>query len=387
MIEFDYDRYETDKADGLRTRDNKSRVGRGGYSYKQNQHYIRSNNESPLDTFIRRTSQILDITKDEVPELLVAAKKKSVRVNQLKFAEIALGEQCRIVEEGLDDFNIEKLPWYNGAFLFDAKHTPSVQSHELTQEGKTFIQNPSSFLPVIALEPSSGGSILDMCAAPGGKTALIAALARHNEDAEIFANEPKSRRAQRLREVLGMLGANNVVSVSHDGRHLISFLGRDRFDKILVDAECSTDSGINFESSNPMKDWNLDRVRRMSILQKQLITSAYDMLSPGGILVYSTCTLSPEENEEVVMSLLERRSSAIIQPMEFSSELTARNLKKWNGKHYTEGVFGGVVRVCPNEYMDSFCLARIRKPTGDRTIDKAYEAPIIIEELIDKENR
>jgi len=382
---YDQEHYETDSSAGLRTRDIKSKSGRGGYSRKPSDKMSKASNESALSVFTRRTAQILDVTKDEVSEIMVAPSQKAVRANPLQFEGVSPEEQRSILEDGFEQFNVEALPWYEGAYLFDAQDTPNVQSHILTQEGKAFIQNPASFLPVIALEPSSGQRMLDMCSAPGGKATLIAAMSRNVEGAEIYANEPKARRAQRMREVFGMLGASDIISLDQDGRHLPSTLGRARFDRILVDAECSTDSGINFESSNPLKDWTVDRVQRMSTLQKQLVTSAYDMLQPGGILVYSTCTLSPEENEEVVSALLDRRRDAIVQPLEFESEETVRKIKKWNGTQYPDQVSSGVMRIFPNEYMESFCLTRIRKPTGDESIDASYAKPVILEEIVTSE--
>lgn len=380
-------RYESGSEDsfesaGLRTRDTKSQQGRGGYSRKPSTKMSKGFNESALSVFTRRTAQILDITKDDVATVMVAPEQKAVRTNALQFESVTLEEQKAIIENGLEAYNIQDLAWFDGAYLFDAADTGAVQAHELTQEGKTFIQNPSSFLPVIALEPASGKSILDMCSAPGGKAALIAAMAKDVVGVEIFANEPKARRAQRMREVFGVLGAESIVSLDMDGRHLPATLGRARFDRILVDAECSTDAGINFESSNPLKDWTVDRVQRMSTLQKQLITSAYDMLQPGGVLVYSTCTLSPEENEEVVASLIGRRKDAIVQPLEFTSEETVRKIKKWNGTQYPSEVSNGIVRIFPSDYMESFSLTRIRKPTGDESIDASYTEPVILEEAI-----
>jgi 16S rRNA (cytosine1407-C5)-methyltransferase len=379
---YDSSEYGSGREAGLRTRDLKSMQGRGGYSTKVGSKMSRPTGESALSVFTRRTAQILDVAKSDVPDIMVAASQKAVRVNPLQFSGESAPEQHEIVESELSShFEIEKLPWYDGAYLFEAFDTPAVQAHPLTQEGKTFIQNPSSFLPVIALDPARGQNILDMCSAPGGKTSLIAAMTMESKPA-ITANEAKGRRAQRMREVFGTLGVEGVVALDHDGRHLPAILGRSKFDRILVDAECSTDAGINFGSSNPLKDWTLDRVQRMHILQKQLITSAYDMLQPGGVLVYSTCTLSPEENEGVVTSLIERRKDAIIQPLEFSAEETVRKIKKWNGTQYPDAVAKGIVRIFPGEHMESFCLTRIRKPSGDENVDVKFKHPVILEELI-----
>ena len=385
--ESDSYRYEEFEFDGLTNRDIQSRVGRKGYSRKPSQKMSGESRESGVSLFTRRTAQILDIASSEVEGVMTTPSKKGVRVNTLRLdSEIPMDEQVEEIEASLEEFEIEKLPWFDGAYLFDAADTGAMQEHELTQRGKLFIQNPSSLLPVIALDPARGSKILDVCSAPGGKAALIAALNRQSgAEADIYANELKARRLQRMREVFGILGVRDVATLNHNGNHLPSILGRSRFDRVLVDAECSTDSGVNFESSNPLKGWSLDRVQRMSVIQKQLVISAYDMLEPGGVLVYSTCTLSPEENEGVVATLLSRREDAIIQPLKFESEETARKIKKWNGERYPSEVSDGVVRIFPNSYMESFCLTRIRKSTGDPRVDASYEEAVILDDITDNQ--
>lgn len=364
-----------------RTRDIKKDYHRG---------YVRPKNggtkgrgEGPLKVFTRRTAQILDVSEREVADILVNPPHKGVRINSLRFdADQDDTTRGQIVKDALstEGIDVQPLDWFDDAYIFDAADTGKLQQHELTQAGKIFIQNPSSYLPVFALEPAEGHNILDMCSAPGGKTALIAALMADNE-AEIIANEPKGRRMQRLKEVLGTLGVNNVVFADHDGKHLPNLFGHNRFDRVLVDAECSTEAGINFESKTPLKGWSIDRVKRVSVLQKQLITAAYDLLLPGGVLVYSTCTLSPEENEGVVTSLLERREDAVVQPVSFDAEKTIRSIKIWQGKRYPKEVYEGAIRVFPHDYMEGFFLSRIRKPTGVKEIDDSFEDVVSIESV------
>ena len=341
----------------------------------------KSRGDGPIKLFTRRTAQILDVSEREVPEILVNSPKKALRVNGLRFEKGVDGAtQAILVDDTLRSEGIEawRLDWFDGAFIFDAADTAKVQKQTLAEQGKIFIQNPSSYLPVIALEPTHSRNILDMCSAPGGKTALIAALTAES-NVNLIANEPKGRRMQKLKEVLGILGVQDVEFMDHDGRHLPNLLGRETFDRILVDAECSTEAGINFESKEPLKDWNIDRVKRVSILQKQLITAAYDLLEPGGVLVYSTCTLSPEENEGVVSTLLERRSDAVVQPVSFEAEETIRKIKIWQGERYPKEVYDRCLRIFPSDYMEGFFLSRIRKPTGIKEIDESFEDVISIE--------
>ena len=119
----------------------------------------------------------------------------------------------------------------------------------------------------------------------------------------------------------------------------------------------------------------------MSVLQKQLISAGYDLLKPGGVLIYSTCTFAPEENEAVIASLLERRPDAIVQPLIFASEKRIRKIKSWKGKHYPAHISESVLRIFPSDYMEGFFVARVRKPTGNQSLDSKYIEPVDITQL------
>lgn len=341
--------------------------------------------ESPVKLFTRRTAQILDVSEREVPELLVNSPSKAFRINNLRFdPEMAREARTSLVAETMAAAEVDTwtLDWFDEARIFEASDTATVQSQDIATDGKVFIQNPSSYLPVFALDPAKGRSILDMCSAPGGKAALIASLAaEQGQDIRLYANEPKGRRMQKLKDVLGTLGVVNAELLEHDGKHLPNLLGKGIFDRILVDAECSTEAGINFASRNPLKDWSMERVQRVSVLQKQLVTAAYDMLEPGGVLVYSTCTLSPEENEGVISALTQRRRDAVIQPISFTAEENGKKVKSWQGQRYSSEVYNRCLRIFPNDYMEGFFVARIRKPTGIKDIDDTYEDVVSLEKI------
>ena len=173
--------------------------------------------------------------------------------------------------------------------------------------GHYMLQSAASMCPVMALVPSPNQKVLDMSAAPGGKTTYLSQLMRNT--GTIIANDLRPDRQKATVANIHRLGCRNVISSTHDGRKL-GKLWKNRFDKILLDAPCS---GLGVISRDPsvkvqrtMKD-----IERCGVLQKELLLSAVDALnykgSGGGIMVYSTCSVSVAENEEVVNYLLNNR--------------------------------------------------------------------------------
>jgi len=171
--------------------------------------------------------------------------------------------------------------------------------------GLFYIQEAVQSVPVLALDPKPGERVLDLCAAPGGKTTHIAA--RMENRGLVVANEPAGRRQPSLLSNVNRLGTLNVLVTEYPGER---FPTGAYFDRVLVDAPCSAEGTLRKEPSL-RSGAPLGRIRRLAALQRQLITRAFDVLRPGGVLVYSTCALAPEENESVVAHLLRERSARI----------------------------------------------------------------------------
>lgn len=182
---------------------------------------------------------------------------------------------------------------------------------KLNQPGKSpfhdaglyYIQEPSAMLPVSLLEVNdSGQRILDLCAAPGGKTTQIADAM--NGKGILFANEIISSRAKILSENIERMGVSNAIVISSDPREIADrFAGY--FDRILVDAPCSGE-GMFRKHPEAASEWSLENVRICADRQSWILDCAANMLKPGGIIVYSTCTFNRLEDEESVLSFLER---------------------------------------------------------------------------------
>lgn len=174
--------------------------------------------------------------------------------------------------------------------------------------GHYMLQSASSLLPVLALDPQPGERVLDMAAAPGGKTTYIAQLMKNTGC--IFANDLKKERLKALQFNLYRLGVTNTTVTCRDGRKY-SKIFPNSFDRVLLDAPCT---GLGIISKDPSIKANrlLLDIYKNSHIQKELLLSAIDSTRVGGVIVYSTCSVSPLENEEVVNYVLKKRFVKVV---------------------------------------------------------------------------
>lgn len=225
--------------------------------------------------------------------------------------------------------------------------------------GGLYIQNPSSLYPVKILHDFLRGQknpvILDLCAAPGGKTTALSEMLHRR--GVIIANEASKSRLKSLHFNLEKYGAWNVKTISFDGR-IVGKYYPERFDGILLDAPCSNENKF-FRNDEVRRNWGYDLIKRMQKLQQELIVAAFDALAPGGILVYSTCTFSVEENEHVVERLLVERKSATLLKI---------NHDQSHGLSGDTGIDSSVMRVFPyadnkedKSFYDGFFVAAVKK--------------------------
>jgi len=216
--------------------------------------------------------------------------KESFRINTLKipisiFDEIS-GLKCSSVK------------WLNGARILEEK----IQLGNAFEYflGYLHTQSLSSMVPPLVLNPKPGETVLDLTAAPGSKTTQISAMMKNT--GMIVANDEPKREIFIVNN-LARLGALNVVVTNRDAKN---WPLKGEFDRVLLDAPCSA-LGSNL---NAIRRFSIDGIRTLASVQKRMLLSAFDALKPGGTLVYSTCTYSAEENEEVVSELLSSRENA-----------------------------------------------------------------------------
>ena len=230
--------------------------------------------------------------------------------------------------------NLKRHPFVDNAFLYDKDELGLGKSiyHEL---GCFYLQEPSAMLPAYLLNPQPGDLVLDLCAAPGGKS-MQASFLMKNEGL-IISNDISKQRAFAISENAERLGRGNLLITNNDFS-LIYDKFINTFDKIILDAPCSG-SGMFRKENKMLEDWSYQKVLKYAEIQKELILMAYQMLKPGGKMVYSTCSFSFEEDEAVIDFLL-NNSDAELENMP-DSLLFYRSNNNGHGIHLLPSLFPG----------------------------------------------
>ncbi len=278
-------------------------------------------------------------------------KLSAFRVNTLK-ASIA------DVLAGLNSNNIEVNPvnWSDVSYTLNDKSL--LSRSRFTNDGLVYIQNLSSQLTALLLDAKPGEFILDLAAAPGGKTSFIAASM--NNAGRISAVEPVKDRYFRMIANLRNLGVTICKCYQKDGR-VVGKLCGEWFDKVLLDAPCSSMAQIDFRNEESYSHWNMKKVKECSRKQKQLILSAFESLKPGGIMIYSTCSWMVEENEDVVNYLLQECKEQVeLMELDLPIDNYLLGLNKYNDVNYHEAIVK-TRRIIPNQLYEAFYIAKIRK--------------------------
>lgn len=297
--------------------------------------------------FYERYSRLEDT--DEFWEFIIRPLRQSIRVNTLK-APLDV-----VVERLSEEYELEPIPWVREGFFINVDNLAKVPEHSL---GLIFGQEASSMIPPVVLDPKPCELVLDMAAAPGAKTGQIAQY-MENEGC-VIANDPKISRANILIANLNKMGVLIAKVTTRDGAYFGRF--ENTFDRILLDAPCSS-VGMIRKKWRFLTEWREKAVVKYMNIQKRLIMAAYNALKPGGTLVYSTCTIDPRENEEVVDYLL-RKTNARLERIDLPVK-TSEPVLEWEGKTYSEEL-GKALRIHPNDNdTEAFFIAKIVKPEGE----------------------
>ncbi len=224
--------------------------------------------------------------------------RKSIRVNTLKTTVAAV--QAAGAERG---WMMELVPWCPEAFFIDrADRSVALGKDLLHLLGHVYMQEAASMLPAELLDPRPGEVILDMSAAPGSKSTQIAARMRGR--GVLVCNDVQEKRLWTLKSALHRAGVTNAIVTKKVGQWFAKHM-TERFDRVLCDAPC-TAQGTARKDSDALNYCSLENIGKMARLQRELLESAIDAAKIGGRIVYSTCTLTPEENEEVIRSILRK---------------------------------------------------------------------------------
>ena len=219
-------------------------------------------------------------------------------------------------------------------------------------DGRAYPQGQSSLLATLALDPQPGEEVLDLAAAPGGKTLHIAA--RMEDRGRLAAVEPIRPRFFKLKGNIVRAGARMIALYQKDGR-AVGGAVPDRFDRVLLDAPCSSEARFTRLDPESWAHWSPRKIKEAARKQAGLLDSALRALRPGGRLVYCTCSFAPEENECVVSDALARHPDATLLPWRAPVEPTLPGLTAWEGRALDPRL-AGAVRVLPTAERDGFFL-------------------------------
>jgi NOL1/NOP2/sun family putative RNA methylase len=240
--------------------------------------------------FKERMKRLLGEEAGPFFESLHSSRHHGLRINTLKWS----------IKEALQKlpFHLEPVPWAKEGFYYQEQDRPA--KHPYYHAGLYYIQEPSAMAPGALLPIEPGEKVLDLCAAPGGKSTQVAA--RMKGEGVLVANDISSDRVKALVKNLELFGVRNVVVTNESPQRLAQTFPA-YFDKILIDAPCSGE-GMFRKNPEMVKSWETHHVEQCALLQEEILEKAAEMLKPGGAMLYSTCTFAPEENEKQVARFL-----------------------------------------------------------------------------------
>lgn len=253
-------------------------------------------------------------------------------------------------------FRLTAMPWLAEAFEVPAEQRPALTRCAALEAGRIYLQNPASLLAALALDPQPGERVLDLAAAPGGKSLHLAALMANQ--GQISAVEAVRERFFKLRANLERGGVRIARTYLMDGR-AVGHKVPGRFDRVLLDAPCSSEARFHLDRPLSWAHWSPRKIRELAHKQRGLLASGFRALKPGSVLLYCTCAFAPEENELVVQDLLNRCAGEVrIEPLALPIPNTQPGLTQW-GDRVLDPALSRAVRILPEGGMDALFLCRL----------------------------
>ena len=316
--------------------------------------------------FLEEMQSLLGDEYDDFLNSYDNPRLQAFRINRLKSVNI---------EHLTKIFGLSKVEWAKDGYYYDPDSRPG--KHVLHEAGAYYIQEPSAMTPAEYLDAQPGEYILDLCAAPGGKSTQIAAAM--NGQGILVSNEIVPSRAKILSENIERMGIANDIVTNMDPDSLAEFFP-EFFDRIMVDAPCSGE-GMFRKNEDATSEWSRENVHMCAKRQDDIMDAAAQMLAPGGRIVYSTCTFSPEENEGTIERFLSRHgdyhtvSVDKFPGMSDGLGIMSDAIRLWPHKIGGEGHF-----VCVLErdgqlpaHKDRLSKGRLAKGLKEKSIREYYE--------------
>ena len=259
-------------------------------------------------------------------------------------------------------FDIKPIPWIENGFYYDGEQVQAAK-HPYYFAGLYYLQEPSAMTPANRLPIEPGDKVLDVCAAPGGKATELGA--KLQGEGVLMANDISNSRAKGLLKNIEVFGIGNVFVLSEEPGKLVDYFP-EYFDKILIDAPCSGE-GMFRKDKKMVKAWEEHGPEFFAKIQRSIVTQAAQMLKPGGMMLYSTCTFDPEENEGTIEHLLKEFPEFIIREIspydgfatgkpevtESQDSAFSKTVRIWPHKMHGEGHFLALLQKGENIREDS----------------------------------
>lgn len=304
--------------------------------------------------------KMMDLLGEEEFELFLAsydqARSFGLRMNTGKITKADFLDKS--------PFALEPVPWASEGFYYEEGERPG--KHPYYHAGLYYIQEPSAMAPVELLQVQPGDKVLDLCAAPGGKSTQIAA--KLQGEGVLVVNDNHSDRVKALVKNLELFGVRNAVVLNERPERMLNVF-QGYFDKILIDAPCSGE-GMFRKEEDMMQQWERHTVQEFAVMQRELLGQAAQMLAPGGTIVYSTCTFSPEENEAQIAGFLDKHPTFEVVPVERFDHGQPDWLREpWCEEHYSDRAreaVAGTARLWPHHLRgEGHYLAVLRSGVGE----------------------
>ncbi len=277
-----------------------------------------------------------------------------IRCNYLRIS-------CSALVESLSKlgFVLEPLSWCSYCYrVVEHPHSPSIGATHQYFKGFYFVyRDAPSTIPPIIQAPKPGDTVLDMCAAPGGKATHLLQLM--NDRGLLVANDKARSRIPVLLSHLYRMGFKSFIVLNDDGRNLPQYLAN-AFDSVLVDAPCSAEGGIMFDPSRKTRT-PPHELAKLVAREIELLEAAIELAKPGGVIVYATCSIAPEENEYVVSRVLrEYRGIVRVEPIGIEGPWS-QGLRYFRDLEFEPDV-ARCIRIWPHiHYMEGFFICKIRR--------------------------
>ncbi len=287
------------------------------------------------------------LVADKILSGMAVKRNTTLRVNTLKYN---IQDLMRYFKE--INIKFERVDFYKDALIIKNATEKDIQKLDIYENGYIYLQSLSSMVPSLVLGAKESEEVLDMAAAPGSKTTQIAAMM--NNTGHIVANELDKIRCERLKFNIENQGVTNAEVINGRGESLGNKYS-ESFDRVLLDTPCSGEGRFIAEIAGTYRNWSEKTVKDLAKLQKKLIKSGYNALKPNGIMVYSTCTLNLEENENILTWALENLNLKMLD-----IDLNIKGAIKGDNTNTFKDI-EKAIKILPTREMEGFFVAKLKK--------------------------